>query len=54
MKEVFPEYEKLLLNKYLEYKGNIRVFVRVRPVLAIDYKAYGSEITQAITIPNQR
>ena len=29
-----------MLNKYLEYKGNIRVFVRSRPVLPIDYKAY--------------
>lgn len=36
----FPKYKKELLNKYLEYKGNIRVFVRSRPVLPIDYKAY--------------
>lgn len=28
------------MNRYLEYKGNIRVFVRSRPVLPIDYKAY--------------
>ena len=36
----FPKYEKELLNKYLEYKGNIRVFIRSRPVLPIDFKAY--------------
>jgi len=29
-----------LLNLYLELKGNIRVFVRCRPILQIDYKAY--------------
>ena len=33
-------YEKELLNKYLEYKGNIRVFVRLRPTIPIDFKAY--------------
>ena len=33
-------YEKQLLNKYLEYKGNIRVFIRSRPVLPIDFRAY--------------
>lgn len=33
-------YEKELLNNYLEYKGNIRVFVRTRPILPIDYRAY--------------
>ena len=36
----FEKYEKELLNKYLEHKGNIRVFVRSRPILPIDYKAY--------------
>jgi len=40
-KEVFyPQYEKRLLDQYLELKGNIRVFVRVRPILPNDYKAY--------------
>ena len=38
--EFFPQYQKDLLNKYLEYKGNIRVFIRSRPILPIDYKAY--------------
>ena len=38
--EYFPKYEKELLNKYLEYKGNIRVFIRSRPILPIDFKAY--------------
>jgi len=37
----YPKYEKHLLNQYLEYKGNIRVFVRVRPILSQDFKAYG-------------
>jgi len=36
----FPVYEKELLNNYLEYKGNIRVFIRSRPILPIDFKAY--------------
>ena len=40
-REVYmPATEKSLLNKYLEYKGNIRVFVRSRPILPIDFKAY--------------
>ena len=38
--QFYPEYEKQLLNKYLEHKGNIRVFVRLRPILPIDFKAY--------------
>ena len=37
---VYPEYERELLDRYLEYKGNIRVFVRARPILPNDYKAY--------------
>ena len=36
----FPKYEKELLNQYLEYKGNIRVFIRSRPILPIDFRAY--------------
>ena len=32
--------KKKLLNLYLELKGNIRVFVRCRPILPIDFKAY--------------
>lgn len=33
-KEVyFPEYERELLNEYIELKGNFRVFIRVRPIL---------------------
>lgn len=36
----YKQYEKELLNKYLEYKGNIRVFIRSRPILPIDFKAY--------------
>ena len=35
-----PKVEKNLLNQYLEFKGNIRVFVRVRPLLSQDFKAY--------------
>lgn len=38
--DYFPRLEKSLLNQYLEYKGNIRVFVRVRPLLSQDFKAY--------------
>lgn len=53
-------YEKELLNKYLEYKGNIRVFIRSRPILPIDFKAYEGtresfdRIEKAITIHNER
>ena len=36
----FSQYSRELLNKYLEYKGNIRVFIRNRPTLPIDFKAY--------------
>jgi hypothetical protein len=32
--EYYPKLQKQLLNTYLEYKGNIRVFVRVRPILS--------------------
>ena len=39
-RELMKPYEKQLLNKYLEYKGNIRVFIRSRPILAIDFRAY--------------
>ena len=40
-REVYmPATEKSLLNKYLEYKGNIRVFIRSRPILPIDFRAY--------------
>jgi hypothetical protein len=38
--QYYPKYEKHLLNQYLEYKGNIRVFVRIRPILSQDFKAY--------------
>ncbi len=37
----YPKVMKEQLNQYLEYKGNIRVFVRVRPILGQDFKAYG-------------
>jgi hypothetical protein len=37
----YPKLSKQLLNTYSEYKGNIRVFVRVRPFLSQDFKAYG-------------
>ena len=36
----FPAYERQLLDTYLEYKGNIRVFIRSRPILPNDFKAY--------------
>ena len=36
----YPQYEKHLLNTYLELKGNIRVFARLRPLLPQDFKAY--------------
>lgn len=53
-------YEKELLNKYLEYKGNIRVFIRSRPILPIDFKAYEGtresfdRIQKSISIHNER
>lgn len=37
---VYPAYEKELLDRYLASKGNIRVFIRVRPILKNDYTAY--------------
>jgi hypothetical protein len=36
----YPEFEKKILDQYLQLKGNIRVFVRVRPILPADFKAY--------------
>ena len=36
----YPNLERQLLDQYLQLKGNIRVFVRVRPILPIDFKAY--------------
>lgn len=44
--DYFPQLEKSLLNQYLEYKGNIRVFVRVRPILSQDFKAYSGSAEQ--------
>lgn len=58
--EYYPQLEKRILNRYLECKGNIRVFVRVRPVLAIDYKAYNGtkesfeKIAQATRVCNEK
>ena len=54
----YERYEKHLLNQYLEYKGNIRVFVRVRPFLSQDFKAYGGtqesfeQVQKAISVLN--
>jgi len=60
-KEVFfPQYQKELLNKYLEYKGNIRVFIRSRPTLPSDFKAYNgtkesfAKLEEATKIINER
>lgn len=56
--QFYPAYEKRLLDQYLELKGNIRVFVRVRPILANDFKAYEGTresfavIEKSIKIPN--
>lgn len=36
----FPNFEKKLLDQYLKLKGNIRVFLRIRPILSNDFKAY--------------
>ena len=57
---MYPEYEKELLDRYLQYKGNIRVFVRARPILPNDYKAYAGSrdsfeaFEQQIYIPNSQ
>ena len=57
--EFYPLYEKHLLNQYLELKGNIRVFVRLRPILPQDFKAYSGTdqsfelLQKAISILNQ-
>ena len=56
----FASLEKKILNRYLECKGNIRVFVRVRPLLPIDFKAYGGteesfeQITKATRVCNEK
>ncbi len=48
------------MNEYLEYKGNIRVFVRVRPILSQDFKAYGGNdqsfeiLTKCIQVNNDQ
>lgn len=58
--EFYPQFEKNLLEKYLELKGNIRVFVRVRPILSNDFKAYeGTKeqfelLEKQIRIPNNQ
>ena len=55
----YPNYEKEILDRYLALKGNIRVFVRVRPILSSDFRAYGGsrdsfdKLEQAIEMPNQ-
>jgi hypothetical protein len=36
----YPQFEKKLLDQYLRLKGNIRVFIRIRPILPNDFKAY--------------
>lgn len=57
---VYPAYEKELLDRYLKYKGNIRVFVRARPILPNDFKAYSGTrdsfdvIERQILIPNSQ
>ena len=40
MSEYYPKHYKDMLNEYLKKKGNIRVFVRVRPYLKQDFTAY--------------
>ena len=58
MTNYYPVYEKELLNRYLEAKGNIRVFVRVRPILKNDFKAYEgnkasfSQFEEQLRMPN--
>ena len=54
----YPDYEKELLARYLKYKGNIRIFVRVRPILSNDFLAYEgtresfNDIEKKIKLPN--
>lgn len=38
--QFYPNFEKRLLDQYLKLKGNIRVFLRIRPILPNDFKAY--------------
>jgi len=58
MNEFYPVYEKELLQKYLQYKGNIRIFVRMRPILKGDFVAYDgtrdsfNELEKKIKMPN--
>lgn len=55
---MYPAYEKELLDRYLASKGNIRVFIRVRPILKNDFSAYNGTrdsfavIEKQINIPN--
>ena len=53
MNHLYPAFEKELLNRYLACKGNIRVFIRVRPVLSNDYSAYAGTKDQFDTLVNQ-
>ena len=53
MNHFYPTFEKELLNRYLACKGNIRVFIRVRPVLNNDYSAYAGTKDQFDTLVNQ-
>lgn len=56
----YPVYEKELLDRYLKYKGNIRVFVRARPILPNDFSAYSGtresfdQIQSQLMIPNSQ
>ena len=60
IESVFPAYEIALLDRYLKYKGNIRVFIRARPILPNDFKAYGGtpeefkQIESQLVIPNSQ
>ena len=58
--QIYPVYEKELLDRYLKYKGNIRVFIRARPILPNDYTAYSGTresfdlIQSQLVIPNSQ
>ena len=54
----YPAFEKRLLDDYLRLKGNIRVFIRVRPLLKSDARAYDSgafaQAEQQLQTPNSQ
>lgn len=46
-KHYFNALKKVTLNELLELKGNIRVLVRIRPILPVDFTTYAGAAKEA-------